>query len=345
LALRGHQRIPTISSMCILRFRRVGATLAVLHWVALASSSILMAQVAGEPAPAPRSLTYRTVDGLSLEADVYRPAGGGTTPALLYLHGGALIMGMRHSIRRWQLSRYLERGYTVVVIDYRLAPETKLPGILDDVRQAYAWMRSESGTLGIDPRRIGVVGHSAGGYLALMCGEMLAPPPAAIVAFYGYGDILGRWCTEPDSGFLAQPRVTKAEADSVIGTMPISEASGSARGRLYTYMRQQGSWPRTVTGMDPVTQATTLRRYSPALQVTHHYPATMLLHGSSDTDVPYQQSVEMRDALARAHAHCELVTLTGKDHGFDFDVQDPEVQAAFDRVLAFLDGHLRPHAR
>ena len=196
--------------------------------VGLAGAACLpaRAQSGTPPRPPARTYVYRTVNGLPIEADVYHPPGDSVTPAILWLHGGALIMGMRHAIRRWQLARYLERGYTVVAIDYRLAPETKLPGILDDVQHAYAWMRSESGTLGIDPRRIGVVGHSAGGYLALMCGEMLTPPPAAIVAFYGYGDILGRWYTAPDSGFLAQPRVTRAEADSVIGTTPISEASG-----------------------------------------------------------------------------------------------------------------------
>src|SRR5215472_80091 len=167
------------------------ATLGVLLLAALGWPRVLTAQPAGETASTPRSYTYRTVDGLALEADVYRPAGAGTTPAILWIHGGALIMGMRHSIRRWQLHRYLDHGYTVVTIDYRLAPETKLPAILDDVQHAYAWLRSASGTLGIDPHRIAVLGHSAGGYLALMCGEMLAPPPAAIVAFYGYGDILG----------------------------------------------------------------------------------------------------------------------------------------------------------
>ena len=323
------------------RFRWIGATLGVLLLVALEWPGVLTAQPAGDTASAPRSYTYRTVDGLALEADVYRPAGGGTTPAILWIHGGALIMGMRHTIRRWQLQRYLNRGYTVVAIDYRLAPETKLPAILDDVQHAYAWARSASGTLGIDPRRIAVLGHSAGGYLALMCGEILEPPPAAIVAFYGYGDILGRWCTEPDSGFLTQPRVDRAQADSVIGAAPVSEASGGARGRLYTYMRQQGSWTSMVSGMDPATQTTTLRRYCPSLQVTRRYPATMLLHGSADTDVPYAQAVAMRDALERVHVHCELVTLAGKDHGFDFDEQDPEVQAAFDHVLAFLGAHLR----
>jgi acetyl esterase/lipase len=71
----------------------------------------------------------------------------------------------------YQLDRYLAAGYTVVAIDYRLAPETKLPGILEDVQDAYGWLRKTATELRIDPTRIGIVGHSAGGYLALMAGS------------------------------------------------------------------------------------------------------------------------------------------------------------------------------
>jgi dipeptidyl aminopeptidase/acylaminoacyl peptidase len=128
-----------------------------------------------------------------------------------------------------------------------------------------------------------------------------------------------------------------------MSSSPITQASGSARGSLYISMRQQGLWTREVTGLDPQVDAAALRRYCPVLNATRHYPPTMLLHGTADTDVPFAQSVAMRDALVRAGVTCELVALPGKDHGFDFDQRDAEVLDAVDRAEAFLDAKLHPH--
>jgi dipeptidyl aminopeptidase/acylaminoacyl peptidase len=97
-----------------------------------------------------------------------------------------------------------------------------------------------------------------------------------------------------------------------------------------------------VTGLDPRAEAAALKRYCPVLNVTGHYPPTMLLHGTADTDVPFAQSLAMRDALVRAGVTCELVALPGKDHGFDVDQRDPEVLSAVARAQAFLDARLHP---
>ena len=96
------------------------------------------------------------------------------------------------------VQKYLDAGYAIVSIDYRLAPQVKLNQILEDIDDAYRWVRTEGPRLfRIDPNRIAVVGHSAGGYLALMAGFRLTPRPAAVVSFYGYGDIAGAWYSRP----------------------------------------------------------------------------------------------------------------------------------------------------
>src|SRR5215831_8012036 len=83
--------------------------------------------------------TYKTATGCSIQADVYRPKDRLIRPVVLWIHGGALIFGRRDNIRPRHLERYLEAGFAVVSIDYRLAPETKLIDILQDVRDAYSW--------------------------------------------------------------------------------------------------------------------------------------------------------------------------------------------------------------
>ena len=114
--------------------------------------------------------------------------------------------------------------YIVAAIDYRLAPTTKLNEILEDVSDAFHWLREQGPELfNIDPERIGVLGSSAGGYLALMSGLVVNPPPKAIVSLYGYGDIDGDWYTKPDAFYCQQDVVSEEVAFAVAGDEEISE--------------------------------------------------------------------------------------------------------------------------
>ncbi|MBI2942046.1 MAG: prolyl oligopeptidase family serine peptidase [Chloroflexi bacterium] len=80
----------------------------------------------------------------------------------------------------------------------------------------------------------------------------------------------------------------------------------------------------------------------PILHVTRDYPPTLLLHGDQDTDVPYEQSVTMAARLAEAEVAHELVTIPGGGHGFDRELERPQVAGAFHRVLTFLYTALSP---
>src|SRR5262245_31675186 len=114
--------------------------------------------------------TYKTVGDCQIQTDVYRPDVGGTRPVIVWIHGGALICGPSEGISAGKFERYGSAGYTLVSIDYRLAPDTKIPGIIEDLRDAFRWIRAQAEPFGIDPDRLAVIGHSAGGYLTLMSG-------------------------------------------------------------------------------------------------------------------------------------------------------------------------------
>jgi acetyl esterase/lipase len=283
---------------------------------------------------------------LPIQVDVYRPDDDRVYPVLVWIHGGALIMGSRSGIMRAQLDAYVAEGYAVAAIDYRLAPETKLGNIVDDVVDAIAWVR-ETGAAryGLDPGRLATIGHSAGGYLALTAGARCRPRPSAVVAFYGYGDIVGPWYSQPDPFYRQRPLVSDHDAFAAVGTSPLAGATGldsERRFLFYLYCRQQGLWPSLVSGVDLRENPRGLDAWCPIQQVTADYPPTMLLHGDRDTDVPCQQSVDMAAALTRLGVPCELVTIPGGEHGFDRAMSDGDTQAvdAFAKVLRFLKRHL-----
>jgi acetyl esterase/lipase len=234
-------------------------------------------------------------------------------------------------------------GFAQVSIDYRLAPETKLPGILEDVLDAFAWVRGEGAArFGFDPLRVGVVGHSAGGYLTLMSGVHVQPRPRALVSFFGYGDVAAPWYSRPDPFYCTQPAVEEATARTAVGATPLTDGP-SSRHAFYLYCRQQGIWPREVAGLDPDDDDAAFDPYCPVRRVTADYPPTLLLHGTADTDVPYDQSVQMAAALkARGVAH-ELITIPGGPHGFDraATLADPTpVGRALTRAHEFLVQHV-----
>src|SRR5947209_574941 len=122
---------------------------------------LLSVPVAARAQPAKQTFTYKTIDNCPLKADVYGISSGPARPVVLWIHGGALIMGDRGGIDRKLRDRLLASGYTIVSIDYRLAPETKLPALWEDVEDAYRWLREKGPALfNVSTTKIAVAGGS-----------------------------------------------------------------------------------------------------------------------------------------------------------------------------------------
>jgi acetyl esterase/lipase len=289
-----------------------------------------------------QTYTYKTVGSCAIQADVYGASSSVARPVVVWIHGGALIMGNRGGFDARLRDRVLHAGYVLVSIDYRLAPETKLPAILEDVEDACRWVRREGPKLfHADPRKVAVMGGSAGGYLTLTTGYRVEPRPAALVSLWGYGDIVGPWYSRPDAFYRRQPLVSKEEAYRVVGGPVLTDSSGkNERGRFYLYCRQNGRWPVEVTGHDPDQEPRFFEPYCPVKNVSARYPPTLLVHGTSDTDVPYQLSVDMARELERKGVEHELVTIRDGGHGLS-GVKPEVVAKTYDHVIEFLTRHLR----
>jgi acetyl esterase/lipase len=300
---------------------------------------------AGEPAAwVKKTYAYKTVGDVKIQADVFRADDKEVRPVVVWIHGGALILGNRHSVPRNLIDLCRAEGFALVSLDYRLAPAVKLPDIIADIEDAFRWLRGRGQTqCYLDPDRLVVTGGSAGGYLTLMAGVRVKPRPRALVAYWGYGDVDGDWYTKPSDHYRKQPLVSKEEAYLAVGDKVITGDEPGVnmrdRGRFYLYLRQNGLWTKEVTGFDPNTERAKLDPYCPVRNVSRDYPPTLLIHGTDDTDVPYELSSEMAKELARHNVPHELITVPGAGHGLAGGDRKL-VQAAHQKALDFIRVHL-----
>jgi len=155
-------------------------------------------------------IAYANHDGVELLGDLYLPKYAKAAPALVAVHGGGWVAGVRAAFQYW--GPYLAgRGIAVFAISYRLATKTKtFPEAVQDVLAGVQLVRGKASAFGIDPARIGLLGASAGAHLAalaaLSCKKFLGAYPhdpfaatdssvKALIGVYGVYDMHAMWCS------------------------------------------------------------------------------------------------------------------------------------------------------
>jgi acetyl esterase/lipase len=160
-----------------------------------------------------KTYTYKKVGELEIKVVVHRRDDNIIRPVVVRIHGGALINGHRDWDNDKLCLKLLEEDYAIVSVDYRLAPETKLPDIIEDIEDVFDWIHEKGPELfQIDVSKIAVTGNSAGGYLTLTSGFRVKPRPTVLVAFYGYGDLIGDWYSTPSKHPRHKSDITEQEA-------------------------------------------------------------------------------------------------------------------------------------
>ena len=312
-----------------------------LKALAAATASLLVPPGAwSDQPPGPKTFTFKNAGGCELKLDVYGSDPQVRKPVMVTIHGGALIMGSR----KGRPSKWMnpEGEYAVISIDYRLAPETKLPGIIADVQDAFRWIHKHGARLlNLDTERLIVTGGSAGGYLTLMTGYCVQPRPKGLISVSGFGDLLADWFTHPSGFAVKQPPISREEAYASVGTACLTEPPrGNQRGKFFVYCRQNGLWPKEISGHDPLTEPQWFKRYCPVQNITGQYPPTVVIHGTADNDVLYDAAVKMDAALARGKVRHKLVTIAGGGHTFGGS-SPREIARIFAEALAFVKENMR----
>ena len=257
------------------------------------------------------NVTYMTASGTDAKLDVYRRRDL-TTPqrTLVFYHGGGWIGGTKEasfmSIMPW-----LEMGWNVVNVEYRMARVAEAPAAVEDALCALRFVVAQARTYNIDPTKIVVSGESAGGHLALAAGMM--PQTAGFTNACAGGGF-----TTSDNSV---PKV--AAIINWYGITDVNDLLEGANARAYAVQWLGSSSSRGEMA----------RRVSPLTYVRASLPPILSIQGDADPIVPYSQNTRLRDALTAAGTPNELFTIPGGGHG---NFKPDERTKAYVKIREFL---------
>jgi len=225
--------------------------------------------------------------GVSMTLDLRVPDGKGPFPAAIIVHGGSFSHGNKRTYVTPLFDVLSNAGFAWFTINYRMAPDYQFPAAVDDVESAVVCVKSQAAKYRVDPKRIALIGESAGGYLVAYAG---AHPDrganvAAVVDFYGPNDL-------------------------VLQTEKRRSEPGPAKPPGPGLMEFLGFKSWHDAGV-----VEKLRAVSPTTLISKRMPPFLFIHGNADEQVPYEQSPKMCVAMRKAGAKCEVVTVEGGRHG------------------------------
>jgi acetyl esterase/lipase len=269
--------------------------------------------IATKPGPGVRQTEQTVPAPCPVRVLVMTPeSAGANRPAVLYLHGGGMIMGsaQTEAIGSGRLAREVDA--VVVSPDYRLAPEHPFPAAFDDCMATLRWMRENADQLGIDPNRIAVAGSSAGGGLS------------AAVAQRAF-----------DEGITLRAQML---VYPMIDDRTALRDEHNGRGRfLWTHGSNRFGWT-SYLGREPrLSDAPEYAAPARREDATGLAPAWI---GVGSLDILHDEAVAYAEKLRADGVECELVTVPGMYHGADGLAMKDPAMLAFRR--SSID-HLRAH--
>lgn len=258
-----------------------------------------------------KDIVYTKAGGVELKLDVASPSkGDGPFPAVIVIHGGAWRGGNKKDVGR-VLNEFAGRGYVAISPQYRFCPKDVFPAQLHDVKAAVRWAKSHAKERKIDADRMGAIGFSAGGHLALMLG--VTGPADGLEGDASAG--------APDTRIRA---VVNYFGPTDLGAKDIPEVSIPL--------------VRDFLGATAIDRPDLAAKASPRTYITKDDAPILTFQGTKDPLVPHTQAVELADAMTAAGVPGRVELMVGAGHGWGGD----ELGHTLTETFGFFDRHLKP---
>jgi acetyl esterase/lipase len=260
------------------------------------------------------NIVYGNANNFELKLDVYRPHDAkAPTPVVLVIHGGGWIEGSKEA-RALEGLPYLQMGFAVVNVEYRLAKVSLAPAAVEDCLCALHWVAKNAKQYNFDLTRIVTSGGSAGGHLALTTG--MIPSSSGLDA----------QCAAENNGWDTPKMEPLPKVAAIVNWFGITDVADMLQGadtRAYVV-----SWFGSLPDRMEVA-----RRVSPITYVRPGLPPIITIHGDHDPLVPYSQAVRLHQALDKAEVRNQLVTIPGAGHG---GFTSEQMLTGYEAIKAFL---------
>ena len=248
-------------------------------------------------------IQYGEAGGEKLLLDAHVPVGDGKFPVVLIVHGGGWMSGDREK-DIVPVFAPVATNFTWFTIYYRLAPTNRWPACYEDVQTAIRWVKQHAAEFKGDPKRIALLGYSAGGHLVTLAGTR----------------------AEAD---------TKVQAIAALAPPTDLVADNERRGGLSISMRNLFNCDST--NLTDSVRAV-LKEYSPLTYVQPGLPPFLIIQGSADKTVPAGQSLAFQEKLKAAGVDCDLIMIPEGQHRIaDWVNFDPDWQG---KLISWLNEKL-----
>jgi acetyl esterase/lipase len=287
---------------------------------ALVPANLLLAGLLFSAGPVPegtrllRDLEYVPGGHERQKLDLYLPPSGKDWPLIVSVHGGGWAAGSKDT---QGAGAFVARGFAVAAINYRLSQHAIFPAQIEDCKAAVRWLRANAEKYGYDPKRVGVIGGSAGGHLVALMGTTggvkqfdvggnldQSSRVQAVVDMFGPTDFMQMDSHRPTAARLVHDEPNSPESRLVGGHISVRR--------------------------DAVARA------NPIAYVTADAPPFLIIHGDNDLLVPHHQSELLLAALKKAGVPAELITVPNGPHGGE------TVAQGMPRALQFFTARLKP---
>lgn len=249
--------------------------------------------------------------------------------AFIYLHGSAWYLLDKDVGTRPFFNHLAAQGHLIMDVAYRLAPETDMMGMVNDVKRAIVWLKENANTYGVNPNCIVIGGGSAGAHLALMAAytannvqftpkelEGKDSNVCGVVSLYGPTDLMAMYY---HTNQQITTRSIPGEPKKAVPQMPkrIVKIMGKAYHRFHFENFENAGTFVALFGGHPDECPEQYAVFSPITHVHANCPLTMLLHGEHDVMAPVNTTRILHTRLVEEKVLTVLHILPQTDHAFD----------------------------
>jgi acetyl esterase/lipase len=238
-----------------------------------------------------KDIVYAEVDGKQLLLDLYLPAAKTTPYLIVWVHGGAWHSGSKES----PPLKFVESGYALASINYRLSVEAKFPAPIHDIKAAIRFLRANATKYGFRADKIIIAGSSAGGHLAALVGVSNNDKEL--------------------EGTVGQHTTTSSSVQCILDYYGPTNFVSILKQSTPHGISVRGPAMALLLGKTVESVPEIAKKASPVFQVDGNDPPLLMLHGDQDIQVPISQSHELEGAYKNNNLKVKLVVVYGAGHG------------------------------